>query len=500
MSMYVNAIGDEERKALAAVRQNRSTPSGPDCRFLWLGRWTAHKGIDCLVEFIRQRIVENSADTFTIAGCGDEAVRHIGLELLNSGRIKVVPSYDRRELTGLMRTHDAGLFTSIVEGWGLTLQEMLESGMLVYATDTGAARDLRDEFPGLLMDFPPPPSARGNFHRGTAIKNTYFDRFSWTAIAVSYIAMIRGSRQNGNEGYMQSANSASERMRLRLFRAYAWVWRFRSLALAETVFRNYDSSCIVTRRFFGYNLYLDVSRSNAQRQLYLVGERFVSEAVLVNSLLKPGATVVDVGANIGYYVLLAANRVGQSGRIIAFEPEPDNLVELRMNVECNGLSNVEIRPFAVGAETGQIVFATGVNGRVCSGMAASDTVRVPIVTLDTTLTDTIDMIKIDVEGYEGEVLAGAESTIKQCRPNLFVEIHPTLMYEKYTVDGILEFLQSYYSDIKFYQPAVRQTMTQKLGRYVGRPNIEEHTREAVLAACRDGTQPTFWAICRSQSQ
>jgi glycosyltransferase involved in cell wall biosynthesis len=193
MSMYVNAIGDEERKALAAVRQNRSAPSGNGTRFLWLGRWTAHKGIDSLVAFIRQRMQENSTDMFTIAGYGDKVVHPIGPELLNFGRIQLVPSYGRRELTELLRTHDAGLFTSLVEGWGLSLQEMLESGMPVYATETGAVHDLRDEFPGLLRGFPPPRAVSGDFDCDTCIKSEYFDRFSWKSIAANYLAMIRGS-------------------------------------------------------------------------------------------------------------------------------------------------------------------------------------------------------------------------------------------------------------------------------------------------------------------
>lgn len=288
-------------------------------------------------------------------------------------------------------------------------------------------------------------------------------------------------------------------IRLRMFQAFAWIWRFRTFTLANTAFKYCKTPCILTRRFFGYDLYLDVSRSNAQRQLYLVGERFVNEAVLVNSLLKPGSMVVDVGANIGYYVLLIARAVGANGRIIAFEPESDNLVELQMNVEGNRLSNVDVRPVAVGAEAGQVAFETGLNGRICLDTVATSPVMVPVVTLDTALTGRVEFIKVDVEGYEGYVLGGAESTIKQWRPNLFVEIHPTLMFEEHTVDGVLDFLQGYYSDIKLYQSAARQSFAQKIGRYLGRPNIVELTIQGVRAACREGKQDTFWAVCRTQA-
>jgi FkbM family methyltransferase len=300
----------------------------------------------------------------------------------------------------------------------------------------------------------------------------------------------------------KQTDSPYERMRLRLFQAYAWLWRFKTLALTEKLFGSCKSPSIVARRFFGYDLYLDVSRSSAQRLLYLEGERFVNEAALVKSLLKPGGTVVDVGANIGYITMLCARAVGTRGRIIAFEPEPDNLVELRMNVECNGLSNIEIRTSAVGAGTGEVVFARGINGGVCSDPAASDAIRVSIVALDTALTGTIDMIKIDVEGYEGEVLAGAKETIRRERPAMFIEIHPALLPQGHSVQGILDFLDAYYENIEIYQPVRHRLLREKLAaRYLNRGSIVKlNDREAVLAACEQGQQDTFWAICQARAQ
>ena len=292
--------------------------------------------------------------------------------------------------------------------------------------------------------------------------------------------------------------------RLWLYRAFAWIWRFRTLVVCESAFANDIAPTILRRRFFGYWLHLDVSRSNAQQLLFLEGTRYIGERKLLWSLARPGSVVVDIGANIGYYTLLIEARVSRSGKIIAFEPEPDNLIELRLNVEQNLLKNVEIRPFAVGATPGVVAFARGINGGVSEdGALLADTaIKVPMVALDDVLDGPVDLIKIDVEGYEGEVLAGARKVIERWRPNLFVEIHPRMIAGVHTVDSLFGFLSNYYSNIELYQSAQMQTIPRKiLSRYFSIGNVQTlSSLEAVALRCRQGLQDTFWAVCRSQNK
>jgi glycosyltransferase involved in cell wall biosynthesis len=199
MSMYVNAISEEERKTLDVIRRNRKKPSGAGTRFLWLGRWATHKGNDLLLDFLRSQLTVRPSDTFTIAGCGPEAQLQTPAEILNTGRVRFVPSYNRKELVDLLETHDVGLFTSRIEGWGLTLQEMLESGMPVYATSAGAVRDLQHFFRGLLRSFPPSMAACEATSKGDMSESSYFERFSWGAIAARYIETIRGVEREGRK-------------------------------------------------------------------------------------------------------------------------------------------------------------------------------------------------------------------------------------------------------------------------------------------------------------
>ena len=200
LAFYVVAPTEAEQCALAAIRAARRTGEarGRGRRFLWIGRWAAHKGTEALVDFLLRRRRERPEDSCTIAGCGPEALRDLPRELVESGCVRVVPAFDRPELGPLLANHDAGLFTSLAEGWGLSLNEMLESGLPVYATEAGGVADLRPYFPNALRPFPPPmevesapsddPEARG-----------YFRRFCWERIAEEYERVLLTARAQARE-------------------------------------------------------------------------------------------------------------------------------------------------------------------------------------------------------------------------------------------------------------------------------------------------------------
>lgn len=183
---YVITPPAAEREPLAEVRRQRpDRPPGPGSRFLWIGRWAAHKGTRTLLGFLAERLPSCPSDTVTIAGCGPAAEREIPAEWLRDGRVHLLPSFARAELPRLLASHDAGLFTSSLEGWGMSLNEMLESGLPVYATEAGGVTDLRPYFPCSLRPFPPPhriePAPLEDLEA-----NGYLERFDWSAIARDY--------------------------------------------------------------------------------------------------------------------------------------------------------------------------------------------------------------------------------------------------------------------------------------------------------------------------
>jgi glycosyltransferase involved in cell wall biosynthesis len=183
---YTCAPVPSERALLLKLRGSRlDAPPVQGTRYLWIGRWSAQKGTSTLLRYIHERLLRSSGDSLTIAGCGERARRDVPAAALHSGRVCVLPEFSRAELPGLLSRHDVGLFTSPVEGWGLSLVEMLESGMPVFATEAGAVDDIRRYFPASLRTFPP---AAEPLHREIEDleANGYLDRFDWDRIAKDY--------------------------------------------------------------------------------------------------------------------------------------------------------------------------------------------------------------------------------------------------------------------------------------------------------------------------
>ena len=240
-----------------------------------------------------------------------------------------------------------------------------------------------------------------------------------------------------------------------LLRLRAALWPFRTHPFAEATLGGSPAGTLVRRRLFGRTVWLDVSRSSTHRLLYLTGERLVEERHLLRREIRPGMRVADVGANIGYYMLLMAQLVGPTGWVHCFEPDPDNLAELRRNRTANGLENVRVSAAAVGERDGITAFRPGLNGTVCAPGAAGLTVDV--VRLDSAWEGALDFVKIDVEGYEGQVLQGALGLIERHRPTLFVEVHPWLLQAPFTPEAVLDLLRPYYGPPKAFarRPSAR---------------------------------------------
>jgi FkbM family methyltransferase len=152
------------------------------------------------------------------------------------------------------------------------------------------------------------------------------------------------------------------------------------------------------------------------------------EADLFAELLKPGAVAVDVGANVGAHTLRMAKAVGPAGMVHAFEPQRALYYMLCGNMALNECSQVHTYHAAVGSASGEVCvpifdYASGGNfGGVSLAYGMwKEGEPVPVVTLDSLRLKKCDFMKIDVEGMEREVLAGAEDLLAGHRPVLYVE-------------------------------------------------------------------------------
>ncbi len=147
---------------------------------------------------------------------------------------------------------------------------------------------------------------------------------------------------------------------------------------------------------------------------------------LFASTITPGSVVYDVGANVGFYTLLASELVGDSGRVIAFEPLPRNVELLRDHIHINNLSNVEVIDAAVADRMGSASFDDQRNPSM-GQLSETGRMEVRTVALDDLVQGgTIpppNFIKIDVEGAEEAVLKGSEGILAAHQPTIFLATH-----------------------------------------------------------------------------
>jgi FkbM family methyltransferase len=196
-----------------------------------------------------------------------------------------------------------------------------------------------------------------------------------------------------------------------------------------------------------------VLRKDNLGKLLRTGSFETVELAFVDRFLRPGMTVLDLGAHHGLYTLLASKRVGKHGRVISFEPSPRERRALRLHVAMNRCWNVEMQGAALGDEnTDANLFVVQGGQTGCNSLrppvveSGTAPVRVRVMRLDDWLAERkisqVDFIKLDVEGAELTVLKGATKLFKrQPRPVLLVEVQDVRTRPwGYAAKEILEFL------------------------------------------------------------
>jgi FkbM family methyltransferase len=171
---------------------------------------------------------------------------------------------------------------------------------------------------------------------------------------------------------------------------------------------------------------------------------------------RSGMTVVDVGANLGYFSLLAARLVGPSGRVVALEPNSENCRLLLSSLRRSGVSNVELLPVAADQAPGWAYYSThvGSNGGLIDDdgdLLARFGVVVPTFRLDDLVDVRVGLLKMDVEGAEGRVVAGATRIIEQDRPIITTELKEEML-QRVSSRSVADYL-GYFGDLG-YQPSL----------------------------------------------
>ena len=172
------------------------------------------------------------------------------------------------------------------------------------------------------------------------------------------------------------------------------------------------------------------NRNSLSNMLVFHGNYELNETRLITKLIEPGWTVLDIGANFGWFSIHLSQLVGLNGKVLSFEPVPETYKELNENKDLNSSNNIKTYNIALGKSNGIVSFGIP---EIDGGLAASSqflnckkNIQVTMHQLDDIIEDQnikhVDFIKADIEGGELNMLYGAEKLLERFRPDIMIEI------------------------------------------------------------------------------
>jgi FkbM family methyltransferase len=195
----------------------------------------------------------------------------------------------------------------------------------------------------------------------------------------------------------------------------------------------------------------------------------------IKANLPANYIAVDVGANMGTIIWQLADKCGH---IYAFEPMPKLVDIITESAAYNRFNKLTLSNKAVGSKPGKVQMVDNDNSSVLNNASVGTGITIDVTTLDITLAEVekIDFVKIDVEGFEWEVLQGAIETLKKHKPLMLIELHPVYLKKygiNYTV--IIDFLEQHNYRISYYS-FLEETRMSRLSRLLSRyfPNNGKH--------------------------
>jgi len=184
----------------------------------------------------------------------------------------------------------------------------------------------------------------------------------------------------------------------------------------------------------GGKVYIDITESRMMLAR-IFGNFEPDKHRALDFFLKKGDAYIDIGANKGDFAIHAALKVSDKGKVLAFEPEPQNCAWIRKSIKKSGMNNITLVEGAIGAEEGLLNLFIGERSGWHSLVTSDDNIKkdsmpVKVYQLDKYLEnnpiENLKAIKIDVEGFEKEVLIGAQKTLSGINDLvIFIDIHPS---------------------------------------------------------------------------
>jgi FkbM family methyltransferase len=200
-------------------------------------------------------------------------------------------------------------------------------------------------------------------------------------------------------------------------------------AMNQSKLKNFTKETVIDFDFVGakFKIILNPKNGTVDNEIFLQGVYEPSFLKVVKENLKAGDTYIDIGANIGQHSLFASRIVGESGKVIAFEPVYKIYSQFQRSVQLNSIQNIKIHNLACGEkEREMFIYMTESNmggSSLVFGSENREKEKIHVVTADSILKPepTVNFIKIDVEGYEYEAMLGLIETLETHHPKIMLE-------------------------------------------------------------------------------
>lgn len=209
---------------------------------------------------------------------------------------------------------------------------------------------------------------------------------------------------------------------------------------------------VIVKTPFGFDFWVEnIEKPGVENYVYQYGIYEVGTISVIRACLREGDCFLDIGSNVGLMTVVAASQTGPSGKVVAFEPEPRVRGIIQKNVELNQFKNVTINDFAIGSESGalklhlqdEISLGSATLSRQENG---NDGIEVKVKKLDDYLQETqipnIRMMKVDVEGWEHEVLSGAQQLLSSPDAPIICVEYSQLSHEEDEIKDVYKFITS----------------------------------------------------------
>lgn len=238
-----------------------------------------------------------------------------------------------------------------------------------------------------------------------------------------------------------------------------------SMHIERLLHERYQRRPVELKRVSGFSIYLDSKAGYISPYIAQTGFYELATTEMFRLLVREGDTVIDVGANIGWYTLLAASIVRDAGRVLAFEPAPENHELLLKSIAFNHFNNVTVFNKVVSDSDGQATLYLSPNESM-TGLPTitrdlgGRRIQLPSTSLDTVANDLgvgdIRVLKVDVEGAEPSVISGALSLLSQGRVEyMIVEWNPAVWRQRLDLIEVLAGMFRFYK-IRYFPTILRR--------------------------------------------